>query len=287
MKRVQRSVISLIMVAIIFVMLPIHSDAKKKAMPKPSEYAAVFNATYYANANPDLKAAYGTDETKLFNHFYNSGMSEGRQGSEEFNVQAYMNRYADLKAAYGSDLKKYYIHYVTSGKAEGRNGRADASASSNPKPAPAPSNNDNLAYQKQIAVTYGEACVVSDYCDIKSQFKNANSPIGYAIAFVDVDGRQCILTVVSYNIISAYSEVYLHYVDTGTYVKDPIGQLDSMYRRTSSRDYARRNAIRTKELQILEYKQKALNGITSVIRDGSNPENGVYYPESVFLKYKY
>lgn len=93
-----------------------------------TDYSAVFNATYYAQNNPDLASAGITSENALLNHFINNGMKEGRQGSDEFNVYAYMNRYPDLKAAYGSDLKSYYLHYINSGKAEGRNGRADGSA---------------------------------------------------------------------------------------------------------------------------------------------------------------
>lgn len=112
------------------VALPINADAakKKSTLPSMAQYSAVFDSTYYANKYPDLKATFGSDANALFAHFYNSGMAEGRQGSEEFNVQAYMNRYPDLKAAYGNNLKAYYTHYITTGKAEGRNGRANASA---------------------------------------------------------------------------------------------------------------------------------------------------------------
>lgn len=100
------------------------------AAPTPVSYAAVFNATYYADHYADLKAAYGNNETKLFQHFINSGMKEGRQASEEFNVQAYKARYGDLRAAYGNNLVLYYQHYISNGKAEGRNGRVDGNAGS-------------------------------------------------------------------------------------------------------------------------------------------------------------
>lgn len=100
--------------------------ARNNTAAQLATYAPVFNATYYANKYADLKAAFGTNEQALFNHFLTCGMKEGRQASEEFNVQAYKNRYADLRAAFGEDLKSYYLHYINNGKAEGRNARPDA-----------------------------------------------------------------------------------------------------------------------------------------------------------------
>ena len=59
----------------------------------------------------------------VLRHFVNSGMIEGRQGSEEFNVTTYKNRYSDLRIAYGKNTKNYYMHYIWSGKKEGRSGK--------------------------------------------------------------------------------------------------------------------------------------------------------------------
>ncbi|MBR1471080.1 MAG: hypothetical protein IJ600_05505 [Lachnospiraceae bacterium] len=105
---------------------PLTSDAAGAA-----DYAAVFDAGYYANANPDVNAACGGNADLLFAHFINYGMAEGRQGSAEFNVQAYRNNYPDLQAAFGNDLVSYYVHYQTAGKAEGRVGTVKAAAATN------------------------------------------------------------------------------------------------------------------------------------------------------------
>lgn len=86
----------------------------------PVDYSAVFDAAYYANRYPDLKAAYGGDESALLQHFIQYGMAEGRQGSSQFDVYSYKNLYPDLRAAFGNNLKSYYMHYISSGKAEGR-----------------------------------------------------------------------------------------------------------------------------------------------------------------------
>ena len=85
----------------------------------PEEYSAVFDAAYYVDRYPDLKAAYG-GESALLQHFIQYGMAEGRQGSSQFDVYSYKNLYPDLRAAFGNNLKSYYMHYISSGKAEGR-----------------------------------------------------------------------------------------------------------------------------------------------------------------------
>lgn len=86
----------------------------------PVDYSAVFDAAYYANRYPDLKAAFGNDESALLQYFIQYGMAEGRQGSSQFDVYSYKNLYPDLRAAFGNNLKSYYMHYISSGKAEGR-----------------------------------------------------------------------------------------------------------------------------------------------------------------------
>ena len=87
---------------------------------KPEEYSAVFDAAYYADRYPDLKTAFGNDDSALLQHFIQYGMAEGRQGSSQFDVYSYKNLYPDLRAAFGNNLKSYYMHYISSGKAEGR-----------------------------------------------------------------------------------------------------------------------------------------------------------------------
>lgn len=84
------------------------------------KFDPVFNSTYYASSNPDVAAAFGTDEALLFSHFLTFGMAEGRLCNEEFNVQVYKAANPDLVAAFGDDLTSYYVHYINCGQAEGR-----------------------------------------------------------------------------------------------------------------------------------------------------------------------
>lgn len=94
--------------------------ATQKFTYQSLDYSLVFNPTYYADKYPDLKKAFGTNATALFNHFCSCGMKEGRMASANFNVNVYKNNYADLRNAFGNNLPLYYKHYITNGHAEKR-----------------------------------------------------------------------------------------------------------------------------------------------------------------------
>lgn len=96
------------------------SSTSKKYVKNGIDYSLVFDPTYYANSYSDLKRAFGTDATKLFTHFLENGMKEGRQANSKFNVNTYRSRYADLQRAFGSNLIEYYNHYCRYGYKEGR-----------------------------------------------------------------------------------------------------------------------------------------------------------------------
>ncbi len=97
-------------------------------------YNKVFDHKFYADANTDLKAAFGYDKTKLFNHFINNGMTDAdpktgklsRVGKTiaTFNVEVYASHSPDLVSAFGalspSTAKNYYRHYCTNGYKENR-----------------------------------------------------------------------------------------------------------------------------------------------------------------------
>ena len=102
----------------ITMLLPMKSTAN---VTVPSSVkSVVFDAAYYAKKYPDLKAAFGTDSTKLYNHFLDYGIKEGRQASPMFSVDYYLKNNADLKAAFGSNRESAFNHFVTYGINESR-----------------------------------------------------------------------------------------------------------------------------------------------------------------------
>lgn len=94
--------------------------SRKQYLIDGLDYSLVFNPTYYVQRYSDLKAAYGNDADKLFEHFKVFGMKEGRQAIDSFNVAVYKARYIDLQETFGDNLKLYYKHYIEFGYSEGR-----------------------------------------------------------------------------------------------------------------------------------------------------------------------
>lgn len=80
----------------------------------------IFDAVYYADKYPDLKAAYGYDSSLLLNHFNTVGMAEGRQASANFNAMVYKNNNPDLQNAFQDNWVEYYSHFVNGGYSENR-----------------------------------------------------------------------------------------------------------------------------------------------------------------------
>ena len=91
------------------------------------DYSYVFDPIFYADSNSDLKAAFGYDQTKLFNHFLTNGCKESsRYGKtiSTFNVLVYASHNPDLVNAFGAlnanNAINYYNHYCTNGHNENR-----------------------------------------------------------------------------------------------------------------------------------------------------------------------
>lgn len=80
-----------------------------------------FDAKYYADTYPDLKAAYGYDSAKLLYHWKKYGIREGRGASPILDLTYYMANNADLRKAFGSgNYAGAYQHFLQFGYAEYR-----------------------------------------------------------------------------------------------------------------------------------------------------------------------
>ena len=75
----------------------------------------VFDANYYANRYADLRAAYGYDAGRLYNHFVTCGIREGRVGSALFDVKYYVSSSADLRRAFGTNYVAAFNHFINNG----------------------------------------------------------------------------------------------------------------------------------------------------------------------------
>lgn len=124
-KRIIAAIISATMIAGIAISgafsTSIQAEAAKGETNMVIALRSAFDPEFYANQYPDVKAAFGTDKTALFNHFMKYGMKEGRMMNANFDPMAYTSAYPDIKAICAKDdYTKAYEHYVTFGKKEGR-----------------------------------------------------------------------------------------------------------------------------------------------------------------------
>jgi len=79
---------------------------------------ADFDSAAYLARYADLRAAYGADEVKAYQHWQQFGKAEGRIGS--FDGLNYIASHRDLIAVFGTNAAAGSQHYVQYGAAEGR-----------------------------------------------------------------------------------------------------------------------------------------------------------------------
>lgn len=113
---------------------------------------------------------------------------------------------------------------------------------------------------------------------VRYDYPSATGKHGYAIAFTDKNGDQCVMTYVYYQIIRNYSQTTLYNLTKGTRIEDPA----DYYSNTADRYYGA-NAIRYLELasQALSYENKAITGVRDYIATGKNTGPGVYVGASI------
>ncbi len=88
--------------------------------------ASDFDSAGYLGRYADVRAAFGSDEIKAFQHYQTFGMAEGRVGS--FDALSYIASYRDLINAFGPNPAAGAQHYAQFGAAEGRVVTFDAAA---------------------------------------------------------------------------------------------------------------------------------------------------------------
>ena len=90
------------------------------AMPEQMPDGGVFDAEYYAEANPDVVAVLGSEKEILYQHYMLAGKSEGRLPGVAFDAAYYAANNPDVAAVLGTGEDVLYQHYRLCGKAEGR-----------------------------------------------------------------------------------------------------------------------------------------------------------------------
>jgi hypothetical protein len=80
----------------------------------------LLDISFYSQANPDLALAGLTTDDQLRNHFFQSGLGEGRQFSPVVNLNFYRASNPDLTPSILPQNADLYNHLSNYGVAEGR-----------------------------------------------------------------------------------------------------------------------------------------------------------------------
>ena len=123
--------------ALLLILTLVCSSMSVFAAPKTMPDGGTFDPEFYAAMYPDVVAAFGTNETLLYQHYMLAGRVEGRLPFAEgtaalastvmtmpdgglFDPVFYAATYPDVAAVFGSDVNLLYQHYLLAGKAQGR-----------------------------------------------------------------------------------------------------------------------------------------------------------------------
>ncbi|MFZ0487170.1 MAG: hypothetical protein WAL83_09235 [Arenicellales bacterium] len=83
----------------------------------------VFEPTYYADHNPDVRDQFGYDTGKLTQHWRTLGIKEGRASSPVFDARYYLKSNPDVaKAVCEENYPAAVRHYLDHGYVKGRKG---------------------------------------------------------------------------------------------------------------------------------------------------------------------
>lgn len=80
-----------------------------------AEPSYMFNSNYYSIRYDDLNNAFGTNYSKLKNHWNKYGKKEGRSPSPIYDPDYYLKNNGDLKNAFGDNYVALYNHFINYG----------------------------------------------------------------------------------------------------------------------------------------------------------------------------
>ena len=113
----------------------------------------------------------------------------------------------------------------------------------------------------------------NDFRSVRRDYPHAVGQYAYVIAYVDTNGDLCILTYISYKIISNYTHVTMHNISTGRTITDPYDYYSDL-----ADYYYGATALRYMDLagDALSAEIKANNAMISILKNGIDPGTGAY-----------
>lgn len=113
----------------------------------------------------------------------------------------------------------------------------------------------------------------NDFRSIRRTYSTAKGNHAYVYAYEDLNGDRCVMTYISYKIISNYDAWILHNLTTGETINDPVNYYDACA------DYwygAKKNMYMDLTIEALDVQIKMLDAVTNILKSGQNTTTGVF-----------
>lgn len=112
-----------------------------------------------------------------------------------------------------------------------------------------------------------------DFRRIKSSYSNATALCGYAQAFTNAKGEECVMTVVWYKIITNFHEVTLHNLTTGERMIEPSTEYDKLISRAYG---ASKLGLYDLQQEVLTVQVEMGEALSNILETGKNTGKGAY-----------
>ena len=113
----------------------------------------------------------------------------------------------------------------------------------------------------------------NDFRSIRRTYSTAKGNHAYVYAYEDLNGDRCVMTYISYKIISNYDAWILHNLTTGETINDPVDYYDACA------DYwygAKKNMYMDLTIEAIDVQIKVLEAVTQILKSGQNTTTGVF-----------
>lgn len=95
-----------------------------------------------------------------------------------------------------------------------------------------------------------------DFRQIKNKYSSATGLKAYVTYFINKDGHQCVVVDLWYKIISTYNETYLHDLDSGRIIQDPVSYYNKLMRNAWGSSFTYYSDLQLEILDVLINQEK-------------------------------
>ena len=219
--------------------------------------------------------------TLSISSYADSDVTVGGAWLRDANGIWYINRDRSYTTNNWQQINGYWYFFDTNDFYVGPDGAwVESGSNTSNTPASAASSNSSANAQESAAGTASQASTqYSDmarrgFSKIKHEYPGADVLCAYAQPFTNADKHKCVLVVVGYTIIKAYSDDILFDLTDGNVIRNPSQYYDKRADRAYGKD---RKRELENSIAVLKAGEDARTATLSVLKNGVNTGTGEFY----------